>query len=133
VSVIGGPVIAYVSVDERELGRTNPRGAAFYSPPLGNFVETYSDGTALGFAVGMPRERALQVAAKSGFIVEPISWGDNRAGGADLYSTEELWAQAKAVESLDLSTDREDVEILTLSFHKDRVRSITVGYIYNGL
>ena len=133
VSIIAGTAIAYFNVDERALGRTNPRRAAFYSPPLGNFVETYADGTALGFTVGMPKERALQLATKSGFTVEPISWGDNRAGGAELYTADELRAKAMTVDSLHMSTDREDVELLTLNFDRDRVRSITVGYINNGL
>ena len=133
VSMIAGTAIAYVSVDEREMGRTNPRRAAFYSPPLGNFVETYSEGTALGFTVGMPRERALQVAAKSGFIVNPISWGDNRAGQADLYSADELRARAMRAESIDFETNNENVEVLELSFYRNRIRSITVGYINTGL
>lgn len=133
LSVVAGAAIAYVRGDEKEIGRTNPRLAASYSPPWGNFVETYTDGTALGFTVGMPRESALEAAAKSGFTVAPNSWGDNRAGGSSLYTAKELRRQAMLAETLDFESKNENVEVLYMSFNRNRIRSITVGYINNGL
>src|SRR5215213_5481540 len=94
-SVLAGPAIAYVSVNERELGRTDPRRAAFYSGLRANFNETYRDGSALGFSIGMPEEQALDVAAKRGFIVEPY-WGDPLTDVPELETEEERGAAALA-------------------------------------
>jgi hypothetical protein len=130
VSVVAGPAIAYVSVDERELGRTDPRRAAFYSGLLGNFSETYTDGSAIGFTIGMSKAEALDAAVKAKLIVQPDSWGDYRAGGASLYTPEELRAQAMSSENF-YPRFRRDRLTADLIFDQDRLRSISVRYYNN--
>ncbi|HEY5722635.1 MAG TPA: hypothetical protein VIT45_09965 [Allosphingosinicella sp.] len=125
-SVLAGPAIAYVSVNERELGRTDPRRAAFYSGFRANFNETYRDGSALGFSVGMPEEQALDVAAKRRFIVEPL-W-DALAEIPELETEEERRAAALATGFLILRLRGDKRLGAELTIDEDRVSSITVRY-----
>ena len=43
------------------IGRTYPRVASLFSPPLFNFSAAYDSGSVLEFAVGMSRERTFEL------------------------------------------------------------------------
>jgi hypothetical protein len=132
VSAVAGPAIAYVSVDEHELGRIDPRRAAFYSGPSGVFDATYTDGSALGFTIGMPKDEAMDVAAKAGLVAQPDGWGDYRAGGASLYTPEALRAQAMSPANLYPQFRRDDGLTVELLFDEVGVSMISVRYYGSG-
>jgi hypothetical protein len=77
--------VAFTSVDIRMIGRTDPKRAANYRLPWFNFSETYANGRALGIEIGSSKLEAIRAADRAGFVVRPSGWGDDRAGGADLY------------------------------------------------
>lgn len=130
-SAVAGPAIGYVGVDEREIGRTDPQRAAFYSGLSGNFTETYRDGSALGFAIGMPEEQALDVAAKRGFIVEPLQ--DPLADIPELESEEARRSAALEADYLIVRVPSDSRLGAELTIDQDRVSSITVRYYAHAL
>jgi hypothetical protein len=131
-SVVAGPAIAYVSVDERELGRTDPRRAAFYSGLWADFNATYRDGSALGISVGMPKDKALDAAAKQGFALDTVTWDDPFTDLPDKPRTpEEIRAQALAVDYPLLYLRRDDGTNVELTIDDGRVSAISVQH-YGG-
>ncbi len=90
LAAVGVAVVALGSVDARQIGRTDPKRAANYRVPWFNFSETYVDGEALGVVIGSTRAEAIRAAERASFTVGPSGWGDNRAGGADLYTRPEI-------------------------------------------
>jgi len=128
LSVIGVAVMLNISVDSGEIGRTNPKRAAYFSPWL-NFSKIYTYGSVLGVDVGSTKSMAIQTIQRSGFVVEPSSWGDDRAGGADLYEPSELLATMLRQKHLSFY-DPEDLKSgIILNFQGDRVASIEAYYI----
>lgn len=130
VAAAGGiAVVAIASVDTRTIGRTDPKRAANYRLPWFNFYETYTEGEALGVRIGSSRDEAIQAAERAGLIVQPGGWGDNRAGGSDLYRRDELLQAMRLQPSL-FYGDRTDTKRgMTVRFSDDRVVSVTVYYI----
>lgn len=116
------------SVDSREIGRTNPQRAANYRPPWFNFSETYSKGAALGVTVGSTKAEAIEAAEQAGLIVQPVCWGDDRAGGATLYERAELLAVMLRQSKLCFSYLSKPGGMI-VDFHDDRVRSVEVYYV----
>jgi hypothetical protein len=124
-----GPALAfYLLVDEKEIGRTDPKRAAFYSAPSSGFYEAYEEGPVLGFTVGMSKSAALGAIEASGFVIDTNSWGDNRAGGASLYTRSELDRQARSVSALSLESRKIPGTAVDLLFAGDRVVTILVSY-----
>lgn len=121
--------VALAAVEAREIGRSDPGKAAYYRPPWFNFSETYTDGVALGVAVGSTKAEAIRAAERRGFKVSPSGWGDNRAGGADLYGRSGL--VATMLRQPHLSFDRADdlKGSMIVVCHADRVAAIRVYYI----
>jgi hypothetical protein len=135
ISIIAVTSIAAVSAftfavsHARELGRSDPKKAANYRPPWFNFSETYTDGTALGVAVGASKVEAFEAAERAGLTVAPSGWGDNRAGGADLYERPELVAAMLRQPYLNFY-DRSDLKRgMIVDFRDNRVVAIRVHYI----
>ena len=129
LTIIGIVVIAFMSVDARAIGRTDPKQAANYSLPWFNFSATYTDGQALGISIGSTRIRAIEAATRAGFIVEPGGWGDNRAGGADLYGKSDLLAIMLRQARLNFYDPKDLNRGITISFRADRVSSVDVFYV----
>lgn len=121
--------VALAAEEAREIGRSDPGRAANYRPPLFNFSETYTDGVALGVAVGSTRVDAIRAAERGGFKVNPGGWGDNRAGGADLYDRSELLATMLRQPYLSFDHADELKGGMILDFQGDRVAAIRVYYI----
>lgn len=112
-----------------EIGRTDPRRAASYRPPLFNFSETYTDGTALGITIGSSRETAIRVAEAGGYVVVPAGWGDGRRGGAALYDKAELRRTMLRQDQLSWRDPRGVWSGMIVEFRDGRVRSVNVYYI----
>jgi hypothetical protein len=115
--------------EAREIGRSNPEKAAYYRPPLFNFSETYKDGVVLGVAVGSARADAIRAAERGGYTVSPSGWGDNKAGGADLYERSELVAAMLRRPTLHFEAADDGKSGMTLDFSEDRVVAVHVHYI----
>ena len=126
-AVIGTAVLN--AVDVREIARTDPRRAAHYRPPWFNVSETYTDGVVLGITVGSSKAAAIKAAEAAGFVVSPGSWGDNRAGGAELYARPILVATMLRQSSLNFEDPRNSKQGMTVYFRGDRVASVSVDYI----
>ena len=126
---IAAAAVAMSSVDAREIGRTNPKRAANYRLPWFNFSETYVDGAALGIAIGSTKGEAIQAAERAGLVVQPSGWGDDRAGGADLYDKSELLAIMLSQPYLNFYDPNDTKQGMTVEFHENRVASINVFYI----
>lgn len=129
VAVVSIAAIAAVSVDTRTIGRTDPKRAANYRLPWFNFYETYTDGEALGVRIGSSRDEAIHAAERAGLTVEPGSWGDNRAGGADLYRRSELIQMMRRQPSLSFGDMTDTKRGMTIRLSGDRVVSVNVYYI----
>jgi hypothetical protein len=129
VTVAGIAAIAFTSVDARAIGRTDPKRAAHYRLPWFNFSETYTDGQALGITIGSTKPEAVRAATRAGFIVDPSSWGDDRAGGADLYEKSELLATMLRQSHLNFHDPHDTKRGMTISFRADRVALVDVFYI----
>lgn len=131
VAVIGVAALCaftYTAAGARELGRSDPKTAANYRLPWFNFSETYTDGVALGVSVGSTNVEAIAAAERAGLIVEPSGWGDNRAGGADLYQRPALVDAMVRQPYLNFS-DPKGKRGMTIDFRDDRVVAIRVHYI----
>lgn len=126
-ALIGGGTLAFAR--SYELGRTNPHRAASYRPPLFNFSETYTDGTALGIAIGSSKEDAIRAAEAGGFIPVPAGWGDDRPGGAALYAKEELHRTMLRQSQLSWRDPRGVWSGMIVEFRDERVHSVNVYYI----
>lgn len=124
---IGAGVLAFAR--SYEIGRTNPHRAASYRPPLFNFSETYTDGTALGIAIGSSKEEAIRAAEAGGFVVVPAGWGDDRPGGAALYGKPELRRTMLRQDQLSWRDPRGIWSGMIVEFRDGRVRSVNVYYI----
>jgi hypothetical protein len=122
-------VIAWRSVDVREMGRSDPKRAANYRLPWSNFSETYTDGTALGVKVGSTKGETIKAAEGGRFVVEPSCWDDGRAGGASLYERSVLLATMLRQSTLCFSDSRDLRRGMIIRFRADRVASINVYYI----
>lgn len=122
-------LIAFTAVDEREIGRENPKQAADYRLPWRNFSETYVDGTALGVTVGSTKIEAIEAAERAGLTVGPSGWGDNRAGGASLYDRPTLVATMLRQRYLNFHDKADTRRGMTIHFRGDLVQSIDVYYI----
>ena len=121
--------LKYASVDARKIGRTDPKRAAHYRPILFNFSETYTDGSALGVAVGSTKQQAIEAAEGAGFVVEPSGWGDNRAGGTELYSRATLLRTMLKQTHLAFYDPRDLSLGIIVNFREDRVGALHVHYI----
>jgi hypothetical protein len=118
----------YAAAGARELGRSDPKTAANYRLPWFNFSETYTDGVALGVSVGSTNVEAVKAAERAGLIVQPSGWGDNRAGGADLYQRPALVDAMVRQPYLNFS-DPMGKRGMTVDFRDGRVVAIRVHYI----
>ena len=118
---------SYLStVYARDIGRTNPCAAANFQLPWFNFSETYTEGLALGVAVGSTKAEAIRSAEQSGMQVDPSGWSDNRAGGVDLYGPMELHSKMLQQPYL-IFHDPENLEgSMIINFRKDRVSNVEV-------
>lgn len=129
VLAIGLGVGALAFARSHEIGRTDPHRAASYRPPLFNFSETYTDGTALGIAIGSSREEAIRAAEAGGYIVVPAGWGDDRPGGAALYEKSELHRTMLRQNQLSWRDPRGVWSGMIVEFSNGRVSSVNVYYI----
>jgi len=120
-------------VDVREIGRTDPKRAASYSPPLFNFSESYVEGAVLGVIVGSTKSEAIQAVEKAGLTVSPSGWGDNRAGGASLYDSTTLLKTMLRQPYLNFHHVTNISHGMTIHFNGDRVQRIDIHYINSGL
>lgn len=130
VAVIGVAALCaftYAAVGARELGRNDPKAAANRLPWF-NFSETYTDGAALGVLVGSTKVQAIEAAERAGLIVQPSGWGDDRAGGADLYQRPALVDAMVRQPNLNFS-DPLGKRGMTVDFRDGRVVAIRVDYI----
>jgi hypothetical protein len=127
VTAVGAAALA--CVDVRAIGRSDPRRAANYRPLLFNFSANYTDGSALGIAVGTSKGEAISIAERGGFAVEPTGWGDSRAGGADLYERSKLVATMLRQPYLSFHDARDPKRGMILEFEDGRVAAIRVHYI----
>jgi hypothetical protein len=125
----GVAAVAAASVDTRTIGRTNPQRAANYRLPWFNFSETYTDGEILGVVIGSTRDEAIQAAERAGLTVDTSGWGDNRAGGADLYRKSALRGAMSRQPHLDYFDKADTKRGMTIRFRDDRVVSVSVYYI----
>ena len=121
--------LAFAAVDVRQIGRSDPKKAANYRLPLFNFSETYTDGVVLGVPVGSLKADAIQAAERAGFVVSPSGWGDNRAGGADLYDRPELVATMLRQPYLNFHYADDTKGGMIVDFRDGRVAAIRVHYI----
>ena len=121
-----GLCTAFLLIDTRTMGRTDPQRAASFRL---NFVETYLTGSVLGLQIGQSKLAAIKSAEQAGFELQPTSWGDNRAGGADLYGRSELIEKAMGQNVIPMGGRTNTKQGLTLYFKKDRLRAIEVIYI----
>jgi hypothetical protein len=130
--VVGGVAalaLAVGSADVRKIGRTDPKRAANYRLPWFNFSETYNDGSVLGVAIGSTKTEAIQAAERAGLVVEPGGWGDNRAGGADLYEKTDLLEIMLRQPNLHYYDPNDLKRGMTVEFRNDRVAAVNVFYI----
>ncbi|TXC68303.1 hypothetical protein FSZ31_11535 [Sphingorhabdus soli] len=116
-------------IDVPKIGRSDPKQAAKYRPPLFNFFETYVSGSVLGVAVGSTKADAIQAAELAGLTVEPSGWGDNRAGGASLYERPNLLATMLRQTHLNFHDEADLLGGMTIHFSDGRVERIEVHYI----
>ena len=121
--------VANAAAEAREIGRSNPKKAANYRLPLFNFSETYTDGVVLGVAVGSTKADAIRAAERAGFTVSPSGWGDDRAGGADLYDRSELVTRMLRQPYLNFHAAYDRKGGMTIDFRGDRVVAVRVHYI----
>lgn len=126
---LGVTTLALASVDTRAIGRTDPKRAASYRLPWFNFSETYTDGAALGVTIGSSRGDAIRAADRAGFTVDPSGWGDNRAGGASLYSASALAAAMDHRPYLVFYDGSDLKRGMIVQFDGDRVAAVSVHYI----
>lgn len=129
VLAVGIGIWALAYARSYELGRTDPHRAASYRPPLFNFSETYTDGTALGIAIGASREAAIRAAEAGGYIVVPAGWGDDRPGGAALYEPSDLHRTMLRQNQLSWRDPRGVWSGMIVEFRDGRVHSVNVYYI----
>jgi hypothetical protein len=129
LGVIGAGALAWRSIDVSEIGRTDPRRAANYRLPWGNFSEIYTDGSALGVVIGSTKRVAITTAERGGFVVQPSCWDDSRAGGASLYERSDLLATMLHQSILCFSDPQDLKKGMIIRFRNDRVVSIEVYYI----
>ncbi len=129
LAAVGVAVVALGSVDARQIGRTDPKRAANYRVPWFNFSETYVDGEALGVVIGSTRAEAIRAAERASFTVGPSGWGDNRAGGADLYTRPELLEMMRSQPHLNFSDASDTRRGMIVRFRGDRVVSVSIYYI----
>jgi hypothetical protein len=122
-------VTAVASVDTRTIGRTDPKRAANYRLPWFNFSETYTDDEVLGVVIGSTRDEAIQAAEQAGLTVQPSGWGDNRAGGADMYRRSALLEAMSRQPHLEYFDRADTKRGMTIRFRGDRVVSVSVYYI----
>lgn len=127
IAAIGA--FAFAATQARELGRTDPKKAANYRLPWFNLSETYTDGSALGVAVGSTKVEAFEAAERAGLTVEPSGWGDDRAGGADLYKRPELVSAMLRQLHLNFYNPNDLKQGMSVDFRDDRVVAIRVHYI----
>jgi hypothetical protein len=116
----------------RELGRSDPKRAAYYRLPWFNFAETYTDGAALGVSIGSTKLEAINAAERAGLVVEPGGWGDHRAGQADLYQRPALVDAMLRQPYLDFHEPKGKTA-MTVNFGNDRVVAIRIYYINSGI
>src|SRR5687768_5622663 len=86
-------VAIYASVSvmaSTSIGRHRPGLASLFHPPLFNFVHTYVDGNVMDFTIGMTRSDLIKVIANNKYTVDLSCWGDLRAGGASLYTADQI-------------------------------------------
>jgi hypothetical protein len=126
---VGVLAAALISGDARAIGRTDPKRAANHRIPWHNFSETYTDGEALGVAIGSTRADAIRAANRAGLTVDPSSWGDSRAGGAGLYSRSALLQKMSRQPYLNYYDRTDTKRGMTVQFDGNRVRSVSVHYI----
>lgn len=126
VGFIGAVTLAATA---REIGRTDPKRAANYRLPLRNFSETYTDGVALGIAIGSPKAEAIAVAEQAGLTVDPACWGDYRAGGAELYERSDLATTMLRQRTLCFHDADNLKSGIIVDFVGDRVAVVRVHYI----
>jgi hypothetical protein len=127
---LGGVLVsALMSGDARAIGRTDPKRAANHRLPLRNFSETYTEGKVLGVTIGSTRADAINAANRAGLSVDASSWGDNRAGGADLYSRSGLLQTMSRQPYLNYYDRNDPRRGMTTQFDGDRVTSVSVYYI----
>jgi hypothetical protein len=120
-----------LSPARKAIGRNHPGIAAFLSPPLFNFSETYTSGNVRGFAIGMSKTDVLRTLGKN-FAGQALILPGCVGKRADAYISTE-----KAVElpSQLTTTDRLCVypkssrEILEIEFHFDLVSRISATYV----
>ena len=127
--LIAAVTVGIGSVNARQIGRTDPKRAANYRLPWFNLSETYADGAVLGVAVGSTKVEAIQAAERTGLVVIPGGWGDNRAGGADLYDKSDLLAMMLRQPHLNFYDPTDSKLGMTIQFRENRVASINVSYI----
>lgn len=121
--VIALPYIA----DTKAMGRIDPQRAASFQPLLFNFSETYSDGSVMGIEIGASKAEAIEAAEKAGYFINPASWGDNRAGGSELYQSSEL--RKMALRQPVLSFTKMQRGGMIISFSGDSVQKVEVFHI----
>jgi len=127
---IGALVIALPHiVDTKAMGRIDPQRAASFQPLLFNFSESYSDGRVMGIGIGASKVEAIEAAEKAGYVLNPSSWGDNRAGGSDLYQRSEL--QRLALRQPVLSFTKAPRGGMIISFRGESVEKIQLFHINN--
>ena len=130
-SIAGVSAVTYATSEARVIGRTDPKRAANYRLPLFNFTQTYTDGSALGVAIGSTKVEAIKAAERAGLTVQPSGWGDNRAGGADLYERSDLVATMLRQPYLAFF-DADDLKGgMIVEFRGGRVAAIRVHYTNN--
>lgn len=131
VAVIGVAALyslTFAATGARELGRNDSKAAANYRLPWFNFSQTYTDGAALGVLVGSTKVQAIEAAERAGLIVQPSGWGDDRAGGADLYQRRALVHAMPRQPNLNFSNPI-GKRGMTVDFCDGRVAAIRVHYI----
>ena len=114
----------------REIGRTNPALAGYLRLPLFNFSAKYRTGAAMGFQIGSSRFEVFQKIQSRQFVIEPACWGDYRAGGASLYTSDALLAKARTQSRVCLRAPKASV---TLRIERGYLESIEIAYVRNEL
>jgi hypothetical protein len=129
VLAVGIGIGAFAFAQSHEIGRTDPHRAASYRPPLFNFSETYTDGSALGIAIGSSQDEAIRAAEAGGYLIVPAGWGDDRPGGAALYEKSELRRTMLRQSQLSWRDPRGVWSGMIIEFRDGRVHSVNVYYI----
>jgi hypothetical protein len=124
--VVVSSCTAFLLVDTRTIGRTDLRRAASFRF---NFVETYSTGSVLGVKIGQTKLAAIQSAEQAGFQLQPSAWGDNRAGGANLYERSELLEKAMKMDTIHMGGRTDTKQAIELRFNENRLIAIKLLYI----